>query len=69
MDIHLRYWDKDEKKIATKDLTFLYFATAKPFDIKNIIWGILDNEKFELSWSNFSNISSDGPNINKAGGN
>ena len=60
MDILIRFWDEDKKKVDTRyfDSSFLKGATAN--DIQEAFMsGIKELDKY-----NFLQISSDGPNVN-----
>ena len=60
MDILIRFWDEDDKKVDTRyfDSSILDGATAT-----NIPEAFMSEIK-ELDKNNFLQISSDGPNVN-----
>ena len=60
MDILIRFWDEDDKKVDTRyfDSSFLDGTTAT-----NIQEAFMSGIK-ELDKNNFLQISSDGPNVN-----
>ena len=60
MDILIRFWDEDDKKVDTRyfDSSILDGATAT-----NIQEAFMSEIK-ELDKNNFLQISSDGPNVN-----
>ena len=67
MDLLLTYWDQDAEDVVTKYLDSLFFGRATAVDIVNMFCKIHDGDEFhDLPWKKLFNISSDGPNINKA---
>ena len=66
MDLLIRYWDEDEEQVVTRYMTSLFFGIAKAIDITKMLTDLHDNKVFNLPWNRLFNISSDGPNINKA---
>ena len=60
MDILIRFWDEDNKKVDTRYFDSSFLDGATPADIQEaFISGIK-----ELDKNNFLQISSDGPNVN-----
>ena len=64
MDLLLRYWPETENKIVMKYFLSLLFGRAKATDIVSMLQQLQETE--QLPWRNLFNISTDGPNINRA---
>ena len=67
MDILIRYWSDSLGEIVTSYLDSLKFARCDHQELKEKFLSMFEDDKFkEVPWDRFFNISSDGPNINKA---
>ena len=66
MDLLVRFWDEEQNLVTTRYLTSLFFGRATALDITGMLMSLQEEGKFNLTWSKMFNISSDGPNINKA---
>ena len=64
MDLLLRYWSETENKVITKYFLSLFFGRAKATDIVAMFQQLQETE--QLPWRKLCNISTDGPNINRA---
>ena len=66
MDLLVRFWDEKQNLVTTRYLTSLFFARATALDITGMLMSLQEEGNCNLNWSKTFNISSDGPNINKA---
>ena len=64
VDLLCRCWSRHENKIVTNYITSFFFARAKAADITAILADMQEKQNFP--WDRLFNISTDGPNINKA---
>ena len=60
MDIFIRFWDEDNKKVDTRYFDSLFHNGATATDIQEAFMSGIK----ELDKNNFLQISSDGPNVN-----
>jgi len=64
MDLLFRYWSNTENKVVTKYFSSLFFGRAKADEIVAMLKELQETK--QLPWRKLFNISTDGPNINKA---
>ena len=57
---------EEENQVFTKYLTSFFFGRATAEDVKKMLAFLRHNEKYNSPWDRLFNISTDGPNINKA---
>ena len=60
MDIFIRFWDEDNKKVDTRYFDSSFHNEATATDIQEAFMSGIK----ELDKNNFLQISSDGPNVN-----
>ena len=60
MDIFIRFWDEDNKKVDTRYFDSSFHNGATATDIQEAFMSGIK----ELDKNNFLQISSDGPNVN-----
>ena len=66
MDLLVRFWCERDHLVVTRYITSFFFSRAPADHIVKLIVNMMENKEYDIPWSKFCNMSSDGPNINKS---